>query len=112
MVIKLTLLTLLVLVAGCGKEVNMSSVSKLEKFSSVTEGEIAKVSQNGTLIRATKNGDSDYIKTDRGQYKISPYSSYETMKFISVTAPGSETRVKFRGTVRSTEIVVETIEKI
>lgn len=112
MAIKLGLLSFLILAAGCGKEVNMTSVSKLEKFSSVTEGQVSKISQNGTLIRASKNGDFDYLKIDGGQYKISAYSSYETTKFISSIAPGSEVSVKFRGTIRTKEVVVEAIEKI
>lgn len=111
MVIKLTLLSLLILAAGCGKEVNMSSVSSLEKYTSVTEGESSKVLKNGTLIRALKNGEADYLKTDSGQYKISPYSSYDTIKLISVTTPGTQIQVKFRGTIKNKEVVVESIEK-
>ena len=112
MVIKLTLLSVLVLVAGCGKEVNMSSISSLEKYTSVTEGGSSKVLKDGTLIRASKNGEADYLQTNNGKYKVSPYSSYETIKFISVTTPGTSVMVKFRGTIKNTEIVVEMIEKI
>ncbi len=112
MVIKFTLLSFLILAAGCGKEVNMTSVSSLEKYTSITEGESSKVLKNGTLIRALKNGEADYLKTENGQFKISAYSSYDTMKFISVTAPGTQIPVKFRGTIKNKEIVVESIEKI
>lgn len=109
-VIKISLLSFLIFVAGCGKEVNMSSVSSLEKYTSITEGESSQVLKTGTLIRATKNGEADYLQTNDGRFKISPYSSFETMKFISVTPAGSQVAVKFRGTLKNTEIVVEAIE--
>ncbi|MCM2350428.1 MAG: hypothetical protein NDI69_10440 [Bacteriovoracaceae bacterium] len=106
MVIKFLLLTLLV--TGCGREVKLSN-SKLEKFSSITEADVSKIYKSGTLIRAAKNGDSDYIKINSSTYKVSPYSSFDVLKFISNTPVGAEVSVKFSGTIKKTDIVLETI---
>lgn len=99
----------LILISGCGREVKLSN-AKLEKFSSITEAESNHSEQTGLFQRAAKNGDSDYIKTNDKSYKISMYSSNDTFKFITITPPGSEIPIKFKGTIKNVEIVVETIE--
>lgn len=108
MVSKLLVISLFLI--SCGREVTLSN-SKLEKFSSITEADSAKTLQTGTLLRASKNGDSDYIKVSNTSYKVSPYSSFNALKFISLAAAGTEVSVKFTGTIKKTEIVLETLEE-
>lgn len=102
-------LCLFILITGCGREVKLSN-AKLEKFSSITEAENTHSEQSGLFQRASKNGEFDYIKIGSKSYKISMYSSNDTFKFITATPPGSEVQIKFKGTIKNVEIVVETIE--
>lgn len=94
--------TLLLLLA-CGKDVNISE-KKLEEASKL---ETKKALTAGTL---TKSASSSEIKVNGSAYKVSMYSSYQALEFIAARPIGTNLAVKFKGDIKTSEIVLQTIE--
>lgn len=108
-VIKLLLISLIV--AGCGKKVNLSNTQLESASKIVLENGNQDEKYSGTLEKTTENYSNDKISYGGRYFYVSAYSSYAALKFISEQQPGSMTNVTFTGTVKSSEIVLKTIQK-
>lgn len=95
---RLIILTIFVL-AGCGKEVSIPT--DLERVSSITQAESKEAILEGTLTK----GDPSSVKIAEKIYKVSRFSSYSALEYISTLHEG-DTVVKFRGEIKTTEVVI------
>lgn len=101
MVIKLLLLTLLV--ASCGREVNLKA-NKLESTQQITSADVSRFQKSGMYV---KNNNSVVISGV--SYKVSIYSSKNALDFIAAIPAGSQVPVLVIGGFSSTEVVIESI---
>jgi hypothetical protein len=116
MLTKIITLSLFVLV-GCGKDVTIPN--HLEKHSSITEADALK-SKDDALVGMLKRGNSDIIlstklegvsiEKDDKTYAISKYHSVQSFNFINSLPKGSRVSVKFKGKVKTDEVVLKSIE--
>ena len=100
-------LFLLVLVS-CGKDVKFTN--ELENSNAVTQAEPIAVTQSANIIRSSSNPPGT-IQMNGKSYKISPFSSYVALNFISQQSEGVSVPVKIRGEVKSTEVYIKVIEQ-
>ncbi len=104
---KLIFFFLLALVS-CGKDVKFTN--QLEASNSITQAEPIAITQTASIIRSTANPPGNVIMNGR-TYKISPFSSYVALNFISQQQEGVAVPVKIRGEVKSTEVYIKVIEQ-
>lgn len=107
MQIRTTLLSL-ILLWGCGNTTSIDS-RKLESFSNITNAGKVTLDQTGTLQRGIGSV-KDVIITSGASYKISMYSSYSALEFVSAKPPNHQENVKFKGEIRGDEIILEAIQ--
>ncbi len=88
-------------VISCGKNVNISN-QKLQSNSPLSISSL----QEGVLIR----GKPDKIKMSSVLYTISVYSSYNALEFVASKKLDSQIDVKFKGKIKNSEIILETIQ--
>ena len=88
---------------SCGKNVNISN-QKLQSNSTLSTS--SSTFQEGVLIR----GKPDKIKMSSVLYAVSVYSSYNALEFVASKKLDSQIDVKFKGKVKNSEIILETIQ--
>ena len=101
---------LLLLAIGCGSDANLSN-SALEQSSKLTDKSSTKATSTGTLLR--QNGGStkfDQIQINGQLYKVSLNSSILSLEFIAKYPLNSQVPIKYKGSVRNQEILLEVIE--
>ena len=91
------------LVIACGKNVNISN-QRLQSNSTLSTSSTD--FQEGLLIR----GKPDQIKLNSVLYSVSIYSSYNSLEFVASKPITSQLTVRFKGKVKNSEIVLETIQ--
>jgi hypothetical protein len=105
MPIKYLFLVLFTLVS-CGKEIKIDS-AKLESYSDLQKSDSLKVDSTGTLIRTAS---ADQLQADGKTYNVSKYSSYVALEFIAAKPIGSQILVKYKGTLKGNDLVLELLE--
>ena len=100
---KLSFTLLIFLALSCGKTVNISQ-KELEEASKL---ESSKSLNTGTL---RKTSSSSEIEIGGKAYKVSMYSSYQALEFIAARPIGATISVKYKGDLKTSEIVLQTIE--
>ncbi|MBA2403891.1 MAG: hypothetical protein H0V66_03900 [Bdellovibrionales bacterium] len=101
MVKKIALISLL-LIAGCGKNVSIST-KELESNSALSDGNAQATPQEGII----KRGITDQIIVNNSYYKVSIYSSYLALEFIAIRPLNTQTPVRFRGKIKNNEMILE-----
>ena len=109
MAIKSILLVFLVVIAGCGKEIKLSS-NKLESYSNVTQADPITVDKNGTLIRKNISNPTDRVLTGGQTLNVSKYSSYQALTQINSRAEGIQVAIRYKGKVKGSELLLEIVE--
>jgi hypothetical protein len=92
-----------IFIVSCGKNVNISN-QRLQSNSTLTTSSTSL--QEGLLIR----GKPDQIKLNSVLYRVSLYSSYNALEFVASKPLSSQVVVKFKGKVKNSEIILETIQ--
>ncbi|MES2527396.1 MAG: hypothetical protein V4598_09920 [Bdellovibrionota bacterium] len=98
----------LLVLMSCGKDVKFTN--ELETSNAVTQAEPIAITQTANIIRNSANPPGNIIMNGR-TYKISPFSSYVALNFISQQPEGVSIPVKIRGEVKSTEVYIKIIEQ-
>lgn len=104
------LLAVLLLIAGCGSEANLSN-SALEQSSKLSDSSSIQATSSGTLVR--QNGTSvkyDQLQINGQLYKVSLSSSILSLEFIAKYPLSAQVPVKYKGSVRSQEVLLEVIQ--
>lgn len=102
---RLLILFLLTSFISCGPQVAISS-KQLKYNSSLASEEEKTPNETGTL----KRGKPDTITTSTATYPVSIYSSYLALEFIAAKPLTTKMPVKFKGTVKKNELVLEVIK--
>ena len=99
----------LVLIWGCGN--TMVDERKLESFSNITNAGTVTLDKSGSLLRG--NGTTKDVIIYNGQsYKISMYSSYSALEFVSAKPLNYQANVQFKGDIRGFEIILVSVKPL
>lgn len=103
------LLAVLLILVSCGKEANLSN-SALEQSSKLTDPSSIKATSSGVLVRQNGTVKYDQLRANGQLYRVSLNSSLLSLEFIASKPMSSEIPVKYKGSVRNREILLEIIE--
>jgi hypothetical protein len=94
------------LLVSCGKQVSINN-SKLESTSSLSTA--STTLKDGVLFRL-ESGDN--IQYSGRSYAVSKYSSHQALTFIKSVSIGARVSVRFKGTVKDTQVTIEEISSL